>query len=509
LKENKNLRVRADKILILSLISMLTIAFDMNVVLAPSSDTLVAKYGSTPTIDGFIEASEWCDACAVTFSVTEGANCTVYAKQDGFNLYVGFNIPDATCNYSDSCAILLDMDHDKNISLQMDDIWLAISRKGSQGEKNVTFGGWYPTSVSGWTAKASSTASGWQSEYNITHSKLDITAGTDKTLGVDFLVIDNDVEKGWYTWPSRWISQPATWGDMIVDTTPPTLSIACPENKTYSVTDVPLTFTLSESTSWIGYSLDGQMNETINGNTTLVSLSEGVHTIAVYANDTAGNMGASGTVYFTVDTMPPSIEILSPENRTYTTSSVSLDFTVDEATPWICYSLDGQANVTITGNTVLIDLSDGAHCVQVCVNDTAGNTGSDTVCFNVDATPPEASFSYSPETPIVNKTLFFNASASHDPEGMVVSFEWDFGDGTTGTEVTTYHTYTEPGNYSVVLTIKDKAGNTDTKTIAIIVQEQPSIFSTWIIATILIIAGVGTAFLVYFRGKKTTIKIKR
>ena len=91
------------------------------------------------------------------------------------------------------------------------------------------------------------------------------------------------------------------------DTTPPSISIVSPENKTYPVEDVPLTFTVSEPTSWMGYSLDGQANVTIAGNTTLSGLLDGSHLVVVYANDTAGNMGTSSTVYFTVDTTPPNI----------------------------------------------------------------------------------------------------------------------------------------------------------------------------------------------------------
>jgi len=87
-----------------------------------------------------------------------------------------------------------------------------------------------------------------------------------------------------------------------VDITPPTISILSPENKTYTVNDVPLTFTVSELTSWIGYSLDGQANMTITGNTTLSGLSDGSHSLIVYAKDTAGNTGASETLYFTIET---------------------------------------------------------------------------------------------------------------------------------------------------------------------------------------------------------------
>jgi parallel beta-helix repeat protein len=86
------------------------------------------------------------------------------------------------------------------------------------------------------------------------------------------------------------------------DTAPPTLSILSPENKTYAANDVPLNSTLSEPTSWIGYSLDGQANVTVGGNTTLSGLSDGSHTLTVYAKDMAGNAGTSERVCFSIDT---------------------------------------------------------------------------------------------------------------------------------------------------------------------------------------------------------------
>jgi hypothetical protein len=84
------------------------------------------------------------------------------------------------------------------------------------------------------------------------------------------------------------------------DTTPPVISILSPENKTYTVNNVSLTFSVNEPTSWIGYSLDDQANVTITGSTTLNTLSEGLHRIIVYAKDTSGNSGKSETIYFSI-----------------------------------------------------------------------------------------------------------------------------------------------------------------------------------------------------------------
>lgn len=55
----------------------------------------------------------------------------------------------------------------------------------------------------------------------------------------------------------------------------------------------------------VGYSLDGESNATVSGNTTLSGLSNGEHNVIVYANDSFGNVVASQPVNFTV-ALPPS-----------------------------------------------------------------------------------------------------------------------------------------------------------------------------------------------------------
>jgi hypothetical protein len=99
--------------------------------------------------------------------------------------------------------------------------------------------------------------------------------------------------------------------EQTADNVAPSITIISPKNETYATTSVPLIFTLNEPTSWVGYSLDGAENVTITGNTTLAGLLEGLHYVIVYANDTAGNMGSSDVVYFTIDVTPPSIENVS------------------------------------------------------------------------------------------------------------------------------------------------------------------------------------------------------
>jgi len=91
----------------------------------------------------------------------------------------------------------------------------------------------------------------------------------------------------------------------LIDKTPPLISNLSVENKTYNSTDIPLVFNINETTSHISYSLDNNANVTINGNTTLIGLTEGSHNLIVYANDTVGNMGVTENIFFTISKPEP------------------------------------------------------------------------------------------------------------------------------------------------------------------------------------------------------------
>lgn len=74
------------------------------------------------------------------------------------------------------------------------------------------------------------------------------------------------------------------------------------------------------------------------------------------------------------------------------------------------------------------------------------------------ATKPRALFTYTPSLVLVNQTITFNASSSYDPDGYIISYYWDFGDGTNATGIVVSHHYKMTGNYTVTLTVTDNDG---------------------------------------------------
>jgi parallel beta-helix repeat protein len=93
-------------------------------------------------------------------------------------------------------------------------------------------------------------------------------------------------------------------------TTPPKISVLSPLNQRYNETSVPLVFTVGKLVNWMGYSFDGEPNVTVTSSglltiVTIANVTNGVHNVTVYANDTYGNIGASETVTFTVAVPEP------------------------------------------------------------------------------------------------------------------------------------------------------------------------------------------------------------
>lgn len=97
--------------------------------------------------------------------------------------------------------------------------------------------------------------------------------------------------------------------------------------------------------------------------------------------------------------------------------------------------------------------SGGNYTVVLTVTDDDGATGTASQSVRVN-NPPTASFTYS----CTNLACNFNGSDSSDTDGTITNYIWSFGDGGTGSGVTTSHTYGTAGTRTVTLTVVDNDG---------------------------------------------------
>ena len=121
---------------------------------------------------------------------------------------------------------------------------------------------------------------------------------------------------------------------------------------------------------------------------------------------------------------------------------------------------DETKTASLTWETVLGD--DGDHELTVEVVDAARETTTVTV---LDDRPPVARAGGN-VTVGTGDEIGFDATNSTDRDG-IVSYDWAFGDGTTGTGESVTHGFTADGNYTVTLTVTDTVGQTATDTIGV------------------------------------------
>ena len=94
----------------------------------------------------------------------------------------------------------------------------------------------------------------------------------------------------------------------------------------------------------------------------------------------------------------------------------------------------------------------------------ARSTASVTITVRETNALPVAGFSVSPSPAYPRQTVRFDAGASYDPDGQIVSYVWEYGDGTSGSGVMTSYRYDAQGVYEVVLTLRDNDGGVRTAT---------------------------------------------
>ena len=163
--------------------------------------------------------------------------------------------------------------------------------------------------------------------------------------------------------------------------------------------------------------------------------------------------------------------------------------------PITTYAWDFGDGGTATGSTASHNYSTpGTYVSKLTVTDSEGDKDSQTKTIVVTTPPnipPVASISASGSGGIVPYTVTLNGSSSTDPDGTIVSYDWDFGDGSTHATVASppAHTYTAIGNYNAKLTVTDNRGGTNTATKVIAVVRVPNVPPT---AAIQIVSATGT-----------------
>jgi parallel beta-helix repeat protein len=106
----------------------------------------------------------------------------------------------------------------------------------------------------------------------------------------------------------------------------------------------------------------------------------------------------------------------------------------------------------------------GTFYARVRVRDSAMliSKWSNIIIINVGNRPPIAGFTYTPEIGYVNTDFQFEPNGSVDIDGILTTYEWDFGDGTSSNLVKPTHTFADDITYTVGLMVYDNSGANST-----------------------------------------------
>src|SRR3989339_72452 len=137
------------------------------------------------------------------------------------------------------------------------------------------------------------------------------------------------------------------------------------------------------------------------------------------------------------------------------------------------WDFDGDGKSDDTGETTTYTYEEaGTYTAQLKVIDGDGNEDMETVVITAEAQGLTATLSATPVSGEVPLEVEFSAAGSSYPEGEIVAYSWDFGDGTSeyvsGAEVT--YEYDSVGSFTATVTVVTSDGTEDTASMNIVVR---------------------------------------
>lgn len=255
-----------------------------------------------------------------------------------------------------------------------------------------------------------------------------------------------------------------------------------------------------------GFSLAPNAQKRVTVTVSPAYVGDGNYSLTISASAAAGNT-PSATIELKVNRAPIAEFTFIPPNATirdmvnFTDESSSPD---GQVTAWLWTFGDG-ANSTLR-NPGHKYAQKGNFAATLMVTDNNGAKASVSHTVVIHNLSPSAAFNCTPAIPEVNANAQF-ADSSTDPENLLASWHWDFGDGSTSDIQNPSHNFTSSGSFNVTLTVVDDEGATGTSSLTVSVTgpspiETPLPIPIWAIVSVaVLIAGMGTSIF-YLRRRR-------
>jgi PKD repeat protein len=254
------------------------------------------------------------------------------------------------------------------------------------------------------------------------------------------------------------------------------------------------------------------------------NVASGAYSITAVATDNRGGTTVSSPVSISVSqpsNFPPVARVtVSPASSGTTATNFTLSgaTSTDSDGSIASYAWIFGDGTSATGASVAKQYTAaGTYTVQLTVTDNVGatHTASTTITVSLPSNvPPMARITVSPGPSGTTATTFaLSGASSTDSDGTIASYQWQFGDGTTGTGVSVNKQYAAEGTYTAQLTVTDNAGAVSIASVNLVVTvaTAPQISYTKTVSatvangtvTAVTIAGVSVPFTVGANGAFT------
>lgn len=210
------------------------------------------------------------------------------------------------------------------------------------------------------------------------------------------------------------------------------------------------------------------------------SFSDGFYEIKVLVTDTS-DLICEKIVIYTID------GITTPTITEFTTQSAHKSVLLNWSSPipdnllkgYMIYRAESEDGIynpigNIKSTSFIDKISVGTYYYKIIITDIFGDTSESIIKSGIsvidDPIPPTAVIDNEIGYILVGNEITFSGEMSTDND-EIISYLWDFGDGTTSSTVNTTHIYNTTGEYSISLTVKDAADNINTQYIDVTVIE--------------------------------------
>jgi len=237
------------------------------------------------------------------------------------------------------------------------------------------------------------------------------------------------------------------------DLTPPSLTIDAPANGSWRNSSRISVEWSVDSGATVTMKVDGAEKGVVQSPFAIEWLGDGQHVIELTATDAAGN-SMTRSVTVNVDTSPPNVRFISPQDGIWANSSiVALEWAASSDSKSYWFRMGDEAWQAVVGNSRTVQVpSDGQFVFHVRVLDTAGNAAEASITVNVDTEPPQLAITSPRNGSYADANVVaITYSASPDAQDVLIYVDGALLDGSEA--------QLEEGEHVIRLVARDRAGN--------------------------------------------------